>query len=894
MLVRSLLILMLLAVVFTAGSLAAGASTIPPAYVPNQLIVQMASGSTDADIKAAMTALGASVNRPIALPNTYLVDLNPTRGEGVEAAATRARSIKGVVRVSPNYQRFRHAIPNDPLWSRLWGMRMINAPAAWDTQKGSSSVVVAVLDDGISLTHPEFQGRLVQGRDTGNGDDDPSHSAVDPNAGHGTHVAGIIAAQGNNSVGVVGVCWNGVKIMPVKIFNDNGYASTASIIDGLDWAMNHGAQVVNMSYGGYVYDQFEHDKIKELYAAGIILVASAGNSAGPVEYPAAYDEVVAVSAVDAQERPASYTNYGLQIDIAAPGGDDVDDGAGSIWSTAWVAGTNTYHGYCGTSMAAPHVSGAAALLLSAGVSPSKVVSRLYRGARAPSSGTLNRMYYGNGILDVNAALHAVAEINIIQPSDAAILDTTTPEIRVQTSLVQKESIKMYLDYPDVNNDGFPDDLSQNIVFDGSMFGTDPERIIWDDTTGLFIIKWPISGQAPLLPGVHKLCVTGEPTSEADPIMAKDYTIFFIQPRVIPAGKWLISIPYALDPGALPDEVFGTSNYKLARWVPENSAYALWNYPGYANDPNAWPSAPGVRPEGGSYDTPPAGLGFWYDSPLQTPVIVQGQPDTTRSYTIRLTRGTTGWNMIGDPFPFNVSWNLVKVEYRGTRLPMSDAVTAGWIRPWIYGYTASGYQVETMPSATLRPWEGYWVRILPNYSDRVNDTMTLIIPPLESGGNRSVASTSVAAVDGWTFEITATTGSYVGRAVLGVSSRSIDGWDFSDIDNPPPASGYVDVSFVHNDWGGNSGRYVTDYRSSTTTTKVWTFDVSTDMPNRNITLSWKGSSALDRYTITIQDMTTGATFSPRTRSSYVFNSGARAGSRRFKLTVVPPGEGGRLR
>jgi len=121
MLVRSLLIFVLLAVVFAVGGSAAGASTIPPAYVPNQLIVQMASGSTQTDLNAAMTALGATVKRPIALPNTYLVELNPTRGEGVEAAATRARSINGIVKVSPNYQRFRHAIPNDPLWSRLWG-----------------------------------------------------------------------------------------------------------------------------------------------------------------------------------------------------------------------------------------------------------------------------------------------------------------------------------------------------------------------------------------------------------------------------------------------------------------------------------------------------------------------------------------------------------------------------------------------------------------------------------------------------------------------------------------------------------------------------------------------------------------------------------------------------
>ncbi|MBI2844315.1 MAG: S8 family serine peptidase [Armatimonadetes bacterium] len=379
------------------------------AYAPNRLIIRVAPGTSDAALRSTIQQMGGRLVRPLLQAGSYLIELQPASGATVQSAAAAAGTSPVILDASPDYYYYPVATePDDIMWSSLWGLRMINAPLVWDTVKGSSDIVVAVLDTGVSPTHPDLAGRLLPGRDTADGDDDPSPSKSDAAAGHGTHVAGTIAAQGDNIDGVVGVCWDGVKILPVKVFPDaGGGAPWSAISDGLDYAKQQGAHVVNMSLGGPYGSSVAHDKIKEIDAAGIILAVAAGNDAGPVSYPALWDECIAVSAVNQAEELTTYSNFGPQVDVAAPGGYDVEDGPGSIWSTYWsAAGGNSYRGWMGTSMAAPHVAGAAALLLSAGVPADEIKDRLFLGARSPRYSAHDRNWYGAGILDVYAALNA--------------------------------------------------------------------------------------------------------------------------------------------------------------------------------------------------------------------------------------------------------------------------------------------------------------------------------------------------------------------------------------------------------------------------------------------------------------------------------------------------------
>ena len=257
--------------------------------------------------------------------------------------------------------------PNDPLWDGQWGPEAVGARAAWAYTRGRPEIVVAVLDTGVDLAHPDLVGRLVTGTDVGAGDSDPT----DEN-GHGTHVAGIIAAASGNGIGVSGVA-PAVVVMPVKVMSDDGSIWEPAVAEGIAWAVAHGARVVNLSLGGDEDSPAIDASIDAARARGVVVVASAGNhdegTVDPgVSQPGAYGPSLTVAAVDdadggagppgtpARYARASYSNAGAQVDLAAPGS--------TILSTSPSRGRNAYRRLSGTSMAAPFVSAAAALVLS--------------------------------------------------------------------------------------------------------------------------------------------------------------------------------------------------------------------------------------------------------------------------------------------------------------------------------------------------------------------------------------------------------------------------------------------------------------------------------------------------------------------------------------------------
>lgn len=338
--------------------------------------------------------------------------------------------------------------PNDPYYDHQWYLTKIKADSAWDKISASPDMVIAVIDSGIQINHPDLRGNIWENKkeiidnkldDDRNGfiddfngwdfvsgtpDPAPKFAADWTEAGvsHGTMVAGIIAANGNNNEGIAGVTWR-AKIMPLKVLNDKGEGKTSDVIRAIDYAVNNGADIINLSFVSFIYSEALQDAVRRAYQAGVIIVAAAGNeqSAGqgynidttPV-YPACYDNrlgenmVIGVAATDALDQKAAFSSYGKNcVDIAAPGI--------SFFSTVTAGGNpedseKIYDGYwSGTSMAAPLVSAALALIAQANpeLSRSEILNILFTSA--DNITRLNPDYsglLGSGRLNINQAIEA--------------------------------------------------------------------------------------------------------------------------------------------------------------------------------------------------------------------------------------------------------------------------------------------------------------------------------------------------------------------------------------------------------------------------------------------------------------------------------------------------------
>ncbi|UCC41628.1 MAG: S8 family peptidase [Candidatus Aminicenantes bacterium] len=228
-----------------------------------------------------------------------------------------------------------------------WGVERVGADSVWGENTGSE-IKVAILDTGIDLEHPDLQDNIkgdinvIKPKKSGNDD-----------SGHGTHVAGIVAAL-DNEIGVIGTGPE-ISLFAVKVLDKKGRGWLSDLIDGLDWCIDYGMQVVNMSFGSSADNESFHEVVIEAYEAGITLVASAGNNGeygGGIDYPARYPETIAVSAIDETDGFASFSSYGPEIDLTAPGVNVKSTYKGS-----------SYEIMNGTSMSAPHVTGIVALIL---------------------------------------------------------------------------------------------------------------------------------------------------------------------------------------------------------------------------------------------------------------------------------------------------------------------------------------------------------------------------------------------------------------------------------------------------------------------------------------------------------------------------------------------------
>ena len=337
------------------------------------------------------------------------------------------RKQANIASADPNYIRRPNAAVNDPLYPLQWNYPLINLPQAWDVTAGSNSVIVAVIDTGVLLNHPDLQGRLIAGFDfisdlamagDGNGidsnPDDPGDQSPGGSSFHGTHVTGTIAADTDNTLGVAGVT-QFTKIMPLRALGIGG-GTEYDILQAVRYAAGlandsgtlpaQKADVINLSLGGGGFSQTAQGVFSAARAQGLIVVAAAGNDSSTApSYPAAYNGVVSVSAVNINGNLAWYSNTGPTIDVAAPGGDTRTDINGDgfpdgVLSTCGDDSSGsirfTYCFFQGTSMASPHVAGVAALMKAVypALTPDEFDQLLINGLLTDSAGRNDQFGYG--------------------------------------------------------------------------------------------------------------------------------------------------------------------------------------------------------------------------------------------------------------------------------------------------------------------------------------------------------------------------------------------------------------------------------------------------------------------------------------------------------------------
>lgn len=318
---------------------------------------------------------------------------------------------------------------NDPGVADQWGMRVIGAEAAWTVGLGANTTI-AVVDTGVDPAHEDLQGKVLAGRNFV----DPNKPPHDDN-GHGTHVAGIAAASTGNGVGVAGVAPE-ARILPVKVLRADGTGTGGHVVDGIRWAADNGATVINVSLGaGYEFRGMNisttstalRDAVDHAWKKGAIVVVAAGNDESAVNV-FANQPVIVVTATDDADGKAPYaTGVGVsQWGLAAPGGTGEGPSERNILSTYWVRGANNKYAWAaGTSMAAPHVAGAAAILRERGLNKDQTVARLRSTAKDLGERGRDDVY-GDGRLDVARAVQGLSPAaRTISPGGGASPTTAT-------------------------------------------------------------------------------------------------------------------------------------------------------------------------------------------------------------------------------------------------------------------------------------------------------------------------------------------------------------------------------------------------------------------------------------------------------------------------------------
>jgi serine protease len=386
--------------------------------------VKALSSMLPSSLFARLKARALAVGGPD-LSGLYKVSFYP--GHDLTTVLLAFRSDPSVLYAEPNY--YAYALegpeqplpappafaPNDPYYGLQWGFPLIQVPQAWD-QTAGAGVTVAIVDTGVAYEDYDVYRRAPDLAQTSfsQGYDFVNNSVhADDEMGHGTHVAGTIAQSTNNGLGVAGIAYQ-ATIMPIKVLDSQGNGSYDQVIQGITYAADHGARVINLSLGGRGPSQSLKEAVDYAVSKGAVVVAAAGNdSATSIDYPAAYDNAIAVGAIRYDLQRSSYSNFGTGLSLMAPGGDvtvdqNGDGYADGILQQTLAPGSKSQFGlyfYQGTSMATPHVAAVVALLLARhpAITPAQVRQALESTARDLGQ-TGYDLEYGHGLVQAKAAL----------------------------------------------------------------------------------------------------------------------------------------------------------------------------------------------------------------------------------------------------------------------------------------------------------------------------------------------------------------------------------------------------------------------------------------------------------------------------------------------------------
>ena len=467
-----------------------------PEVVPNQFVVKVKSGKEINKAKQDLHSQNIVLNNAnvkakkalVSRDNSFSYILIESSSPLIELKK-QLSSFSWFESIEPNYnvKAFEAVVPNDEYYSFQWHYETIKVPYAWNVTTGSIDVVVAVLDTGVRFDHPDLEGIFFStGYDFIDDDNDP----VDPGnpdnpsePSHGTHVIGTIAALTNNNEGVAGVTWGtgnfSTKILPVRVLGSDGSGSDFQVAQGIIYAVEHGAKVINMSLGGPTDSSIIHDAVKYAYNNDVVIVCAAGNDASDkdyepwVSYPAAYPETIAVGAVRWDLTRARYSNYGHEIDVVAPGGDmtvdqNNDGYEDGVLSTSWsLEDGNGYWFFQGTSMAAPHVTGVIALMMSAGISGVEEIRNILHETAYDLGDSGFDWEYGYGLVN---AYKAVTAYKNWEPLLVYSVDPVSEEVDSVTIADEDGSYSLLVNIPEAEIYVWRDFDHDGTISYGDLYG----------------------------------------------------------------------------------------------------------------------------------------------------------------------------------------------------------------------------------------------------------------------------------------------------------------------------------------------------------------------------------------------------------------------------------------
>jgi len=798
--------------------------------------------------------------------------------------------------------------PNDPRFNEQWDKQVMHTPAAWTLSKGSANVAVCVIDTGVDIDHPEFQGRLLAGFDvTGTTvTNDPRPTTGND---HGTHVAGIIMANGDNGTGIAGVSFQNSKLVAIKTGTDSGGFTTAALVAAFTQVQlvqkaNPGYRyVINASLGSNVptgYD-FSADpwalSILSTVKLDIVCCFAAGNDGAsgnaehfPADMAPVDPRILCIASCGPNLEHSFFSSFHSYTTVTGPGGDDPSgaNNALQILSTfPIIDGSYSYEQ--GTSMATPNVAGVVALLLGVpSVSASQIKGLLSTTAQHVAGYAVPSPEFGAGVVDAYAALALVStSVTINTPSGTGgkvassgstplPVETLKPTISIHVANVLQENVTVTLDnttYSAPNGTLTPMFAIQNVT------GT-----VKDSNGNLVPSNYDVSiAGVALSPGTHTVTVVGSKKVAGSPdITDTDTRTFQITPHNVGQGKTFVSFPY-LDVNSgissQPVDVLGTG-FTLARWNPVTMAYDYYSATG-GKSPNAsfTPSYGMAHADGSNVPLQQIGLGYFSSTDSIKPVLTNGAQVGSKTIVIPLKgNGGTGfvsWNMVGDPFAFDVPFASCLVDTATGRITIQDAVNQGLILPTIYSYDSnSGYTFLSLPDGALKAWSGHWLGVTSS-SD-----IALVVPPnYVSRGLK----TSTTPIDGWSVNLTATVkGIRDLNTVIGTSTKATNGFNQLSVPKPPMVGNYVSIAVNHNDWANKSGLFSRDIRLPSTS-NTWKVVVSTDQANSDVNVGWSTAKLNKAVRMTITDDATNQVYDMRTRTGLTFNSGSDATTRSFTIT-----------